>query len=247
MTSINRRDLLKASVLAGSVGGVVGAASSSSARTITGEMPWTAGRTDTPPVGALDRRFFTEQERSTIEAIVSRLIPSDEEGPGAAEAGVADFLDFQMAGFYGRGQRWYMLGPWDEGEDTQGYQSRLTPSGLYRAGLTAIDAHCRATYAERNFSDLDAATQDEILTAIEEETLDFDDVPAKLFFDLVLENTIEGFFSDPIYGGNRDMVGWRLVGFPGARYDYRAYLDHDGAALDIPPLGLGGRPAWSAD
>lgn len=79
---------------------------------------------------------------------------------------------------------------------------------------------------------------------MEEGNLEIEGVSASSFFELILTNTIEGFFSDPIYGGNRDMLGWRLVGFPGARYDYRDYLDHDGRRLDIPPVGLAGRPEW---
>jgi hypothetical protein len=73
-----------------------------------------------------------------------------------------------------------------------------------------------------------------------------DGVKAKAFFELLLQNTPEGFFSDPIYGGNRDMVGWKLIGFPGARYDYRPYVDKHGAQLDLPPVGLKGRPGWTS-
>jgi len=84
-----------------------------------------------------------------------------------------------------------------------------------------------------------------VLTGIEDEEVTFQTVSAKRFFDFAREMTIEGYFCDPIYGGNRDMVAWRYVGFPGARYDYRDFLDHNGARVDIPPVSLMGRPGWT--
>lgn len=218
-------------------------APSSSARTISQSIPWLPGTADTPPAyPAL--RFFTEAERRCVDAITARLIPTDDAGPGAREAGVLDFIDSQLAGFYGRAERWYMRGPFAEGLDTQGYQSEHAPAALYRAAIEALDDHCRGTLGA-SFAELAEDRQDDILTRMEEGALDLDGVSAAAFLDLVLENAIEGFFCDPIYGGNRDMVGWKLVGFPGARYDYRDYLDHDGEAISIEPVGLKGRPAWN--
>lgn len=213
------------------------------ARTISGEVPWLPGRASQPPAyPAL--RFFTAAERRCVDAITARLIPTDETGAGAREAGVTDFIDSQLAGFYGRGERWYMRGPFTDGLDTQGYQSEHPPALLYRAAIEALDAHCEGT-AGWVFAELPENEQDAILKRIEDGELELDGVSATAFFDLVLENAIEGFFSDPVYGGNRDMVGWRLVGFPGARYDYRDYLDHNGGAITIEPVGLKGRPAWN--
>ena len=189
-------------------------------------------------------RFFTAAERRCVDAIVSRLIPTDETGAGARDAGVTDFIDSQLAGFYGRGERWYMRGPFADGLDTQGYQSEHPPAGLYRAAIKALDAHCQGTLGN-SFAELPENKQDELLARLEEGELELDGVSAKAFFNMILENAIEGFFSDPIYGGNRDMVGWKLVGFPGARYDYRDFLDHDGAAIAMEPVGLKGRPGWN--
>ena len=66
-----------------------------------------------------------------------------------------------------------------------------------------------------------------------------------MFFKQLLDNTMEGFFADPIYGGNRDMVSWKMIGFPGARYDYRPYLSKHNQKLDLEPVSIAGRPAWS--
>lgn len=182
-----------------------------------------------------------------MDSLVSRLIPADDLGPGAREAGVVDFIDNQLAGSFGRGERWYMKGPFSVGLETQGYQSEHPPAGLYRAALAALDAHCREHFEGRVFAELDEEDQDAILRKIEAGELDFKDVSATAFFGMLHDNTVEGFFCDPIYGGNRDMIGWRLVGFPGARYDYRDYLDHDGEPILIEPVGLAGRAAWNVD
>src|SRR5690606_9607245 len=122
------------------------------------------------------------------------------------EAGVTDFIDSQLAGFFGRGDRWYMRGPFEECLDTQGYQSEHPPAQLYRTAIESLDAHCRGSLAAP-FADLSEAQQDEILSQLEEGELELDRVSGSSFFEMVMENAIEGFFSDPIYGGNRNMVG----------------------------------------
>ncbi len=221
------------------------AAAPALARTIRGEMPWTPGQVDAPyPFDGA--RFLTPDERRCVSAMVERLIPSDARGPGAREAGVIDFIDNQLAGFYGRGERWYMQGPFGPSTPEQGYQFEEPPAGFYRRGIAALDAACRERHGGRVFAALDAATQDAVLAAMEKGAFDLPSgVPAKAFFSLVRENAIEGFFCDPLYGGNRDMVGWRLVGFPGARYDYRPYLNHNGQRITLEPVGLKGGPTWN--
>lgn len=220
------------------------AGSAAMARMMSGEVPWTAGMADSPNP-YVEYRFLTEAERQSVDAIVARLIPRDDMGPGALDAHVTDFIDSQLAGFYGRGERWYMQGPFEPGTDEQGYQSELAPAELYRAGLEALDRHCRATFDGRGFAGLAPHEQDAVLTGLEKGDIAFEGASATAFFKLIHENTIEGFFCDPIYGGNRDMVGWRLVGFPGARYDYRDHLDHNGAPIQLEPVGLKGRSAWT--
>jgi len=239
---ISRRDLC---LLLGTVGAAV-LTSHAGARIIPKHVPWYPGHAS-PPRAFDGARFFTNDERRCIDALTARLIPTDETGPGAREAGVVDFIDNQLAGFYGRGDRWYMQGPFAKGTDEQGYQSHHPPAQLYRAAISALDDHCRKTFDGKVFAELSEQDQDAIVKQLDDGKLALSDVPAETFFKILQENSIEGFFCDPVYGGNRDMVGWRLVGFPGARYDYRDFLDHNGAAISIEPVGLRGRPAWNPE
>jgi gluconate 2-dehydrogenase gamma chain len=238
MSGVSRRYVLTRSVV-----GIAALFSTSAyGRTISGKMPWLPGTANTPPTYP-QLRFFTEAERRCVDAITARLIPTDDTGPGAREAGVLDFIDSQLAGGYGRGDRWYMRGPFAPALDTQGYQSEHPPAQLYRVAIKSLDAHCEGTLGQP-FGALSEGQQDDILKQIDDGKLKLDGASAPAFLELVRKNAIEGFFCDPIYGGNRNMVGWKLVGFPGARYDYRMYLDHNGSAISIEPVGLNGRAAW---
>jgi gluconate 2-dehydrogenase gamma chain len=244
-SALSRRQILSGGAVVASALAFDGAAPLK-AHTISGEVPWTPGEANAPqPVSPGPFQFLTPDEAAFVDAAVSRLIPKDELGPGAKEAGVTVFLDRQLAGPYGKAVQWYMQGPWDGGEETQGYQSRLTPAQLYRAAIKAVDEHARKTFDNKPFAALPAEEQDRLLTALEKGSVELTGADAKTFFEMLLQNTTEGFFSDPLYGGNRDMAGWKLIGFPGARYDYRAYVGKHGQKLDLPPVGLKGRPGWN--
>ncbi len=154
--------------------------------------------------------FLTPAEVAFVEAAVARLIPADELGPGAKEAGVAYFIDQQLFGGWGTMAKMYRQGPHPEGTPQQGYQSPLTPQEVYRAAIREI-----SKILGKPFDKLTAGEQDDVLHRLEDGKLALESVPGRFFFNLLLDNTIEGFFSDPIYGGNRDKLGWKLVGFPG--------------------------------
>ncbi len=200
----------------------------------------------TPPQAVLPGpyQFLTLAEAAALEAVVDRLIPPDELGPGGREAGCALFIDRQLAGPFGRSESLYLLPPFLDGTPEQGPQSPLTPAVRLRAGLAALETYCRAAFVGRAFAALPPTVQDRLLSEIEDGTLALAGVNARAWFDLVLQMTMEGFFADPIYGGNRQMAGWRLIGFPGARYDYRDWVERHGVAYALPPVGIGGRPGW---
>ena len=189
--------------------------------------------------------YFTEPEATFIEAAVERLIPTDEHGPGARSAGVAFFIDQQLVGAFGTAAKMYRNGPWAQGTPMQGYQLRQTPAELYRQGIAATQAYCHKTY-QSGFAALTAAQQDDVLKGLDGGTIKFDDVPAKAFFEMLLQNTIEGFFSDPLYGGNRDKAGWKLVGFPGVAAFYANKITDYNKPYTVPPVSIAdvqqGRP-----
>jgi len=184
--------------------------------------------------------FFTAVEFTFVEAAVARLIPNDELGPGAKEAGVATFIDRQLAGPYGRAATWYMRGPWRDGTKEQGYQLRLTPAQLYRTAIADVDAWC-SNQKQRPFAEQDAAAQDKLLHGLESGDVKLARAPAKDFFQMLLQNTVEGFLADPLYGGNRGFAGWKLIGFPGPRYNYVAEIQQYGKRYKMPTVGLLGR------
>jgi len=215
-------------------------------RVIQGGVPWVEGTADVPP-GAEGTafKFFTAEERAFIEAAVERLIPNDDVGPGAVEAGVPFFLDRQLAGPFGRGDHFYLAGPWKKGAPEQGYQSRFSPADLYRAAIKAIDAHCKQQFNGRAFTALNADERDGLLKDLEAGKTELGDgVDGKAFFTMLLQNTKEGYFGDPIYGGNKDMGAWKMIGFPGAHYDYSEWIERHGEKVPFPPVSIKGRPGW---
>lgn len=185
--------------------------------------------------------FLTRAEARFVEAAVARLVPADDLGPGALEAGVPYFIDQQLQGKFGLAAKWYMQGPWPEGTEQQGYQLKLTPQEVYRVCIPAIDMH-----AEENegglFADLDPARQDAVLTALENGELSIEPLPDGLlsnFWQILLDNTMQGYFADPAYGGNQDKVGWRLVGFPGVAAAYRNVMEaYYGRRYLVEPVSI---------
>jgi gluconate 2-dehydrogenase gamma chain len=140
--------------------------------------------------------FFNEDDTRTITALTERLMPGAPGMPGATDAGVTNYIDLALAGAY---------------EDQQYF---------YRCGLAQLDAHCTQAYG-KEFRRLAAAQQDETIAALQQgKVTEFVWPTAQAFFATVRVHTMEGMFADPVYGGNKDFAGWRLVGFPGAQPQY---------------------------
>lgn len=181
--------------------------------------------------------FLTSDEAAFIEPAVARLIPSDETGPGALEAGVPTFIDRQLAGPWGAGEQLYRQGPWHTARPEFGYQLPFTPAELFRNALRGLSDEFRRS--NRGFGTRTPEEQDAYLAALEKESRDLGGVPSNVFFQSLLEITIEGYFCDPIYGGNKDMLSWKLIGFPGAYANYYELVDQHGIAFTRPPTSLG--------
>ena len=182
--------------------------------------------------------YLTQPEVRFLDAAVARLIPADELGAGAKEAGVTEFIDRQLASSWGTHGRNYRMGPWGEGTPQQGFQSRLTPQEIYRAAIRETNGYCIKRHG-RAFEFLDAARQDEVLHGLEDGEITLESLSPRLFFNLLLRNTMEGFFADPMYGGNRDKIGWRLIGFPGLpASNYGELMEKHDAPYRAEPVSI---------
>ena len=136
--------------------------------------------------------FFNADDAATIAAFTERLMPGAPGKPGALEAGVLNYIDLALAGYY------------------------ETMQDFYRRGLNSLEAYCQKTY-KASFVNLGAERQNEVIRALESgKATEFGWPRPQAFFNTLRTHTIEGMFADPIYGGNKDFAGWRLVGFPGA-------------------------------
>jgi gluconate 2-dehydrogenase gamma chain len=253
------RTISRRRLIGGTLVGAVGAVGASAAaplrdgqmgappREYGGEMPWREGAADSPyPAEPGGFRFFTAAELAFIEPAIDRLIPPDPTGPSATEANDHVFLDRQLDGLFGRGDHFYLGGPWPKGVPEQGYQSRLTPAQLYRQTIPAIERHVGGAYSGKAFKAISTDQQDQVLKGLESGQLKLPDADGQAFFTMFLQNTIEGYFSDPLYGGNKDMAAWKMIGFPGAHYDYAEWALRHGERVPFPPVGIMGRPGWSA-
>jgi gluconate 2-dehydrogenase gamma chain len=236
-----RRQLLGSSAIA-----LLVMSQSAPAAIIKGGLPWTPGAADPPtPVTPGGWHYFTRQEAAAVEALVDRLIPPDPETPGGKGCGCAVFIDRQLAGPYGRAESMYMAGPFQPGTKQQGPQSPLTPAQQYRKALAALDSACRSKFGGKGFAELADDQKDAVITGLEDGSLKLDGYDAQSFFNLILTDTRNGFLADPIYGGNKDMAGWKMIGFPGARYDYRDWIDRHNQRIPLAPVGVNNHPNWS--
>lgn len=175
-------------------------------------------------------RFLTTEEARVISAACERIFPGDASGPGATDAGVVIYIDRQLAGPYGRDRFRYTKAPFVTSVPEHGYQGRENPRQIYRAGIRALG----------NYADLPIDAQIKKLTEIEHTR----------FFELLRVHTLEGVFCDPMHGGNADLMGWKLIGYPGPQISYRNDIDrHFGQMWRPRPASLQqitGRaaPAW---
>jgi gluconate 2-dehydrogenase gamma chain len=246
---LSRRRLVTGSGAALATTGIatIGAATTHALQATPVGSPTAETPLDTPAAGA-ERpvEFFNLHEAATVDALVSRIMPGSADDPGAHEAGVVFYIDRSLGGAnLGYTKKTYTQGPFpivtevpvaveaassrdiydyvSVSEDLYpryGYQSVLSPQEIYRRGLEYVDAYAQSQF-EQNFVDLSPEQQDQILTDMDEDTATgFEGPSGKAFFTQLRNDTIEGMFGDPMYGGNRDLVGWKLIGYPGAQRFY---------------------------
>jgi gluconate 2-dehydrogenase gamma chain len=211
---IGRRDFLKAAAVGGAA--------------TAGSMPQVALAQQ--PVATLNSapapvyEFLNLEEQAFVEALVDHMVPADDLTPKGTDLGINIYIDRALGGAWGQGDRLYMQGPWKVGVPSQGYQLPLTPAQLYRAGIEATNAWCLKTY-QKPFDKLGEPQREEVLVALSAGKLDFGALPSRTFWTTLYQTVMEGMFSDPIYGGNRNKACWRMIGFPGALAVHRENVE----------------------
>src|ERR1700704_2881288 len=211
-----RRDFLKGAV----VGGAAAATGIQQPQNAQAQQPATPAAPGAAP-GPGGYAFLNIEEAAFVEALVDHMIPADNLTPKGTDLGIAVYIDRALAGGWGKGDRLYMQGPWKRGAPSQGYQLPLTPAQLYRAGISATNAYCRKTYS-KPFDALTEAQREEVLQGLSTARITFESgLPVRAFWTAVYQTVIEGMYSDPIHGGNRNKAGWKMIGFPGALAAHR--------------------------
>jgi gluconate 2-dehydrogenase gamma chain len=175
---------------------------------------------------------LTATEHAFFVAAVDTIIPADELSPSGSDCGVATFIDRQLAGAYGSD------GPFPKGKPELGYQLALTPREFFRAGIAAANDWTRKTYG-KDFDRLPDKDREAALKEMEGGKAPFPGFTSAMFFNALLQITMEGFFADPIYGGNRNMAAWKMIGYPGLPATYREDIKkYFGKKYDKPPHSI---------
>jgi gluconate 2-dehydrogenase gamma chain len=181
-------------------------------------------RAAAPTTGIEPLLTLTATEAAFLGAVYDTIIPADRLSPSGSDCGLVNYIDRQLAGAWGNGARLYRNGPFVKGLPEQGYQLSLTPREFFAAGIKAANAWARKTYG-KEFDRLSVADRNAALTAMQEGKAEFKNFSSRALFGQLLTITMQGFFSDPIYGGNRDKVSWKMLGYPGLPATYSDKVD----------------------
>ncbi|HEX3486220.1 MAG TPA: gluconate 2-dehydrogenase subunit 3 family protein [Micropepsaceae bacterium] len=157
---------------------------------------------------------LTADEAAFFSAVYDTIIPADRLSPSGTDCGCVTYIDRQLAGAWGNGAKLYRNGPFLPAKPHHGYQLPLTPREYFAAGIKAANAWTAKTYG-KSFDRLSAADRNAAMTAMEKGEAKFEGFDAQPFFEALLQSAMEGFFADPMYGGNRNKASWRMVGYPG--------------------------------
>jgi len=230
----DRRAFLK-----GAVAGGAAAATVSLPRAAEAQQGAAAPGSQGSPAPANTYAYLNPDEAAFVEALVDHMVPADSLTPKGTELGLNTYIDRALAGGWGKGDRLYMQGPWKQGVPSQGYQLPLTPAELYRAGIAAANAFCVKTYG-KSFDKISESQRQEFLLGLQAGKVAFENgPPARVFFATMYQNVMEGMFADPIYGGNRNKAGWKMIGFPGViAVHYQNVEKYRDKKYSVDPVGI---------
>jgi gluconate 2-dehydrogenase gamma chain len=220
-----------------------GAAGTIAATALTGALPRPAEAQPAPaaPPQAPQPEpllTLTATEAAFFSAAYDTIIPADALSPSGTDCGLVTYIDRQLAGAWGSGARMYRSGPFLPSKPEYGYQLPLTPREYFAAGIKATNAWTTKTYG-REFDRLSLADRAATLTVMEQSRAEFEGIEAKAFFEALLQSAMEGFFADPVYGGNKDKISWRMIGYPGLPATWAAKaLEYRGKKVTIEPQSI---------
>ncbi|GAA0439587.1 gluconate 2-dehydrogenase subunit 3 family protein [Lentibacillus halophilus] len=198
------------------------------------------------------RTFFSRKEDfETLSAATERILPEDDDGPGAIELGVPFFIDKQLSGSWGTNDKAYMKDPFFQDNQTYEYQhkdtkqhksgpntssqapssvpryqTRMNRGEIYIRGLRRMNEVSQNKF-DKKFFDLETDQKDEVLKAFDNGEIMMRGAAGVTFFNLLRQMTLEGAFSDPVYGGNKNMAGWKMKEFPGPRLGYTQEIESE--------------------
>jgi gluconate 2-dehydrogenase gamma chain len=230
----DRRAFLKGAVAGGAAAATVALPQPAQAQAVA---PAPAGQGSPAPANTY--AYLNPDEAAFVEALVDHMVPADQYTPKGTELGLNTYIDRALAGGWGKGERLYMQGPWKQGVPSQGYQLPLTPAELYRTGIAAANAFCVKTYG-KTFDKITESQREEFLLGLRAGKVAFENgPPARVFFTTLYQNVVEGMYSDPIYGGNRNKAGWRMIGFPGViAVHYQNVEKYRDKKYSVDPVGI---------
>ncbi|WP_309228314.1 gluconate 2-dehydrogenase subunit 3 family protein [Virgibacillus saliphilus] len=182
------------------------------------------------------RMFFTRYEDfAVLEQATERIFPEDDNGPGAIKLGVPYFIDKQLAGSWGMNAEDYRLGPFLESKPDADL-ARQTRGELFINGLRKMNQLSNKRFGT-SFDEAEENQQIEILKDFEDDEIDMKGVSSSGFFDLLRQSVLEGAYSDPLYGGNRNMEGWKMKEFPGPVPSYIDIIEEEDF-IKMDPISL---------
>jgi gluconate 2-dehydrogenase gamma chain len=218
-----------------------GAAGAAAATALAGGLSACANEpaTAAQPAPAPEPRLtLTATEADFLSAVYDTIIPADALSPSGTDCGCVAYIDRQLAGAWGNGARMYRNGPFFQGKTEYGYQLPLTPREFFAAGIQAANAWSTKTYG-KTFDRLSATDRAAALTAMEQGKAEFTGFDSKQFFEALLQSAMEGFFADPMYGGNRNKVSWKMVGYPGLPATWASKAEeYRGKKVTIEPQSI---------
>jgi gluconate 2-dehydrogenase gamma chain len=209
--NLARRDVLKSAATVAAAAGF-GLAETATATSAQAEAA-SANAPLPPPMPGY--QSLGRDEAAFVEALVNLMCPADNLTPNGVDCGLAVYIDRQLAGAFGRGDRLYRSGPWLQGRPELGYQLPLAPEAFFKAGISAVNADCRRRFGKA-FDALTANDANAVLKELGDGKISDPEVPLGLWFNgLVYPLFVQACFADPIYGGNNGKIFWRMIGYPG--------------------------------